>query len=509
MKKNVLEYLENTASINPNKPAIMDKDRSISFDALHKKAKGLGTVIHHKNNQLKQPIAAFLPKGLEGILSFLGILYSGNFYVPLDIKSPKKRIQAIIENLEPMFIITSQQYIEVLKSIDIEEKNIIVLDKIYDSLQTYDDECLQNIQSKMIGTDPIYTMYTSGSTGIPKGVVIPHIAVIDYIDWMIDQFEINSNTIIGNQAPFYFDISQVDLYLSLATAATLVIIPEQLFSFPIKLIEYVNQTKINFIFWVPSVFINVANSQILEEFDDCSLRKILFIGEVMPTRHFNYWKRCLPNALYANLYGPTEATLACTYFIIDREFKDHEPLPIGSPCLNTDIMILNDSGNEVRDHEVGELCVRGSSLALGYWNDEEKTKAVFIQNPLHNNYPELIYRTGDLVYYNENKELMYIGRNDSQIKHMGYRIELGEIENTILSLKEFDTVCIIYNKIKREITMFYTTNMNMSDREVRRKLADIIPKYMIPSVFYHLNKLPLNQNLKIDRVKLANKYLEK
>ena len=314
-------------------------------------------------------------------------------------------------------------------------------------------------------------------------MVIAHRGVIDYIDWAVSTFSITSEAVIGNQAPFYFDNSTLDIYLMYATGATLDIIPEMDFSFPAKLVDYMNEHRITFVFWVPFVLINVA----------------IFAGEVMPNKHLNYWRRHLPGCRYANLYGPTEITVDCTYYEVDREFADDEPLPIGKACRNSDVLILVDQQREAAVNEEGELCVRGSSLALGYYNDWEKTKSAFIQNPLNRHYPETIYCTGDIVYKNERGEIIYVGRKDSQIKHNGYRIELGEIENAILATKLVDNCCATYDFAEKKIVLYYQAAEELNLSVFRKAVANKIPRYMLPTVYHREEVLRQNASGKIDR----------
>jgi len=226
---------------------------------------------------------------------------------------------------------------------------------------------------------------------------------------------------------------------------------------------------------------------------------------VFPTKQFNYWKNNLEETLFANLYGPIEITLDCTYFIVDREMQDDEPLPIGIPCRNTDILILNDYNSEVQGQDEGELCVRGTSLAMGYYNNLEKTQAAFVQNPLNSSYPEIIYKTGDIVAYNELGEIVFKGRKDSLVKHLGYRIELGEIEHVIVNkLKLAKNGCIVYNSLKKEITLFYESKEDIKLAVFRKEIIRVLPKYMVPTVYIRMNELPRNTNGKIDRLTLKN-----
>jgi non-ribosomal peptide synthetase component F len=284
--------------------------------------------------------------------------------------------------------------------------------------------------------------------------------------------------------------------------AKLVIVPEEYYVFPAKLIDFLNQLQVNFVFWVPFVLVNIANYKLLEQKQPKYLKKILFAGEVMPNKHLNYWRKHLPNCLYANLYGPTEITVDCTYYIVDRKFSDEESLPIGKACRNSGILIFNANDREAAVNEQGELCVRGSSLALGYYNDPEKTSKSFVQNPLNKHYPEVIYRTGDIVYRNDRNEIIYVGRKDFQIKHSGYRIELGEIENAALGTGLLKTVCVVYDTNNKEIILFYQDETELNVREFRKKILQFVPKYMVPVKYYRLDEMPLSANGKIDRLKL-------
>lgn len=502
MQINVLEYFEKTVLKHKEKIAIIDNESKLTFNELEKCAKKICFLINIKMDLINQPIGIFLPKGANSIIAFLGTLYSGNFYVPLDIESPQKRLETIINNLEPKIIITTTKYLEILLLQKFDKNRILLIDEIFNKKITYNNKLiLKNIEN-IIDADPVYTIYTSGSTGTPKGVVISHRGVIDYIDWAVNCFNINSDTIIGNQAPFYFDNSTLDIYLCLATGATLIIIPKYLFIFPVRLLEYIKEKEINFIFWVPSVLINIANIKLLDKVDVNCLKKILFAGEVMPMKHLNYWRKRLKNSLFANLYGPTEITVDCTYYIVAKDFHDDESLPIGIPCRNSDVFILNKDDKKADKNEKGELCVRGSSLALGYWNNFKKTDEVFTQNPLNKNYPDKIYRTGDIVYKNKEGLIIFVGRKDSQIKHQGYRIELGEIENAVLSISEIDNACVIYNDKDKNIILFYESKNIVTPIEIRKELIKYLPKHMLPTVFSKLDKLPKNPNGKIDRLAL-------
>ena len=471
MQINVLEYLDRTAARFPEKPAVVDEQVTYTYAELAHRARATAAEIARRTNARNAPIAVRMPKSADAIATFFGILASGNFYVPLDVRSPEERTRKILENLEPALVLT-----------EMPAGNV-------------DDTTAPLAPPGTIDTDPAYVIYTSGSTGTPKGVVIPHRGIIDYIDWAATAFAIDEHDVIGSQSPLFFDNSTLDLYACIATGATLVVIPEALFTFPQRLVEFIASRKITFVFWVPSALVHVANTGVLANTPLPDLENVLFAGEVMPNRQLNIWRDHLPHARFANLYGPTEITVDCTYYVVDRAFRDDEPLPIGFPCRNTDVLIIDD-----------ELCVRGSSLALGYWNDPEKTAAAFAQNPLNPHYPERIYRTGDLVRLNEHGEIVFLGRKDSQIKHLGYRIELGEVELACGAVTGVRNACTLYDG--NEIWMIYEAASEIAPAAIRQDLARSLPKYMIPTKFRRIDELPKNANGKIDRLALAERLDE-
>ena len=502
MKINVLEYLQKTVAEVPDKVGFEDANASLTFVELNKLAQNISSNICLKVKDIKKPVAVFLPKSVDMIVSFMGILYSGNIYMPLDIKNPEERLKAIFDNIRPALVITNKNNYSKISEISTKCEVVLIEDF---SRQV---ENITTRYEELIDTDGAYIINTSGSTGKPKGVLISHRSIIDYIEWATNEYKITSEEIIGNQAPFYFDNSVLDIYLTIKNGCKLILTPENLFIFPIKLMEYFQKMRVNMFFFVPSILVSIANMDILKTCKPM-FNKILFAGDVMPTKQLNYWIKHYPDAIFSNLYGPTEITVDCTYYTVDRELRDDEPLPIGRRCRNSDVFLLNEKDEEVVDANVsGELCVRGTSLALGYYNDFEKTQKVFTQNPLNTHYPEMIYRTGDIVYYNEKGEIIFKGRKDFQIKHMGYRIELGEIETALGKIKELKNVCVVYDQVRSKIVLFYEAETDITSKDLISMLGKNLPKYMIPTDLRKVDRLPLNRNGKIDRLALKQKVNE-
>jgi amino acid adenylation domain len=498
MQANVLEWLEDSSQRFGNKLAICDDREEMTYLQYHQKAIGLAKAVINSGLTAREPVVVYLEKSVRVLASFMGIAFAGNFYSPIDIGMPKQRVNRILEVLQPELVITSKELKEEFQSFNYQGNYIIYEDVV----PIAEDANVERRKRQIIDTDLLYVLFTSGSTGNPKGVSITQRGVIDYIDWITKTFKIKNEDCFGNQAPFYFDNSILDIYSTMKMGATLYIIPVNLFAQPIKLLKYIRNNKISTIFWVPSALIIVSKLRAFKNVDLTDvLKRVLFCGEVMPNKHLNIWREYLPNIEYANLYGPTEITDACTYYIVDREFADCDPLPIGFPMDNTGILVLDEKDHLVeKPGKIGELCVRGTGISVGYYNDIEKTKKAFVQNPLNHAFEEKIYRTGDLVEYNEYGELVYLSRKDFQIKHLGHRIELGEIENAVSSLSGISRCCCLYDEKHGRITLFL--DKDISKNELHSYLANMIPEYMIPGKVIYIQNLPLNANGKIDRVKL-------
>lgn len=505
MQINVIDYFEKGALLKcRNKVAVRDQTGEYTFGDLECFAKNLATLILKRSPDRSRPTPVFLPKSAQNIVADLGTLYSGNCYANLDVKSPPQRLKGMLQNLNPGVIITSAAHVATLRSLEIPEEKLLLVEQAMVREAAYDNAALLERLESVIDTDPYCVIHTSGSTGVPKGVALNHRSTIDFVDWAFERLGLDGSEVMGSLAPIYFDAYTLEFCLCIAKGATWIVVPDQLAMFPPKLVEFVATQPINFIFWVPTIMVNIANLDLLAKVKLERLKKVLFIGEVFPTRHFNYWRRRLPGALFVNLYGPIEITVACTYYIADHELPEEEKMPVGFPCRNTDILILNEQNQLAKTGEQGEICVRGSSLALGYWNNPERTAKGFVQNPLQAHYPERIYRTGDLGYWNERGEVMFLGRRDFQIKHLGYRIELGEIEHAVLQVDGIRNCCVVYNQNKKEITLFYECDKELGAGFVRERLSPMLPKYMLPTVFNWMALMPRNPNGKIDRQKLVS-----
>ncbi|MGN0729890.1 amino acid adenylation domain-containing protein [Treponema sp.] len=492
----VTDYLDASAEKYPEKIAFADENREISFSQVKSEALKIATKLIN-DSVFKKPVVIYLDKSVEVLVSFMGAAYSGNFYTPIDTGMPSSRIEKIMETLCPAVIITDEAHRNAASEFS---GNTPVI--LYSDIQklTADEALVEQAKTKILDTDILYVLFTSGSTGTPKGVIISQKACIDYAEWVTKTFDISSSTIFGEQAPFYFDNSILDIYQTLKNGATLYIIPQKFFMLPKQLFEFLAEKKVNTIFWVPSALCIMANLKAVGKFPVPTLKKVLFCGEVMPNKQLNVWRKAFPDCLYANLYGPTEITDVCAYYIVDREFSDDESLPIGFACENTEIIVLNDKNERVQKDEKGELCVRGTCLSYGYYNNPEKTQAAFVQNPLNSKYPEIIYRTGDIVHYNERGELMYDCRKDFQIKHMGHRIELGEIETAVSAVEGVEQNCCLYDTEHSKIVMFFTGSVEA--QQIIDSIKNAVPEYMIPNKKIKLDKMPINLNGKIDRVEL-------
>lgn len=499
--KNVLEFLEKSARLYPDKAAFFDLNISLTYKELLESSQKIGSALTRLNKR-GSPVAIYFDKSPLTVSAMLGVAYSGNFYTVIDSESPASRINNIFETLKPICVITDKKYAESAKELSFCGETLLIEDLLNaDILQ----DRLGEIRALQTDADILYALYTSGSTGLPKGAVISHKSVIAYTKWVSDAFDITDKTVFANQTPFYFSMSVTDVFSTIKNGASLGIIPKAYFSFPLKLVEFMNNYAVNTIYWVPSALSIVANFDVFSVQKPVWLKKVMFAGEVMPVKQLNYWIKNLPHdVLFANLYGPTETTDICTYYVVNREFDDGDSLPIGTHCDNCAVMIINENGEEAKPGEEGELYVKGSFLANGYYNAPEKTAEAFVQNPLNKSYPETVYKTGDLVRMNERGELVYITRKDFQIKRMGYRIELGEIEACASSMERMKECACVYSKEKDLIVLFYSASKT-GEEEVASFIRNKLPAYLQPDKCVKISSMPKNQNGKTDRLKLSER----
>lgn len=541
MRKNLLEYLYDNIDEKRDRVAFSDINESLTFGELYDISRRIGTKLL-RVGVYREPVAIYMDRCPAMIAAFLGVLAGGCYYVPLDTAAPAARVRSVIETSGARVIICGKENLEKSAELGFGGK-ILIYEDVSGSYKTgkvpaeekqrfvqgdddaeissksaglslgyanasdeaVDDVALTRIFDAQIDTDPAYIVFTSGSTGTPKGVVACHRSVIDYIEHLSEILEVDESTVFGNQSPFYFDACLKEIYPTLKFGATAWIVPREYFMFTVKLVEFLNEHKINTICWVGSALRMVSALGTFKTVKPQYLRTVAFGSEVFPPKELRAWKEATPEGTkYINLYGPTEGTGMCCFYRVDREFEDGEAIPIGRPFPNSEILLLSDDGREVADGETGEIYVRGTCVTLGYFNNPGKTGESFVQNPLNNAYPEILYKTGDLARRNERGELVFVSRKDYQIKHMGHRIELGEIESVAGGISGVEIVACVYDSKADKIIMVYKGEAE--EVAVGDHLKETLPRYMLPGRIVKVVRMPFTPGGKIDRKGLAETY---
>lgn len=516
----IQHFLDNSHLNFKDKIAFSSPNSSLTYGKFYILSNKLANCLKDMGIKRQDRVAFCLKRSPNSVVVMLGILKADAIYVPIDPNAPIERFKTIFNDCRPSTIIcdvTTIDKVNNLISSAVYSPNIIIFEnkkkfrhKI-DHSHIYKEDINKYPGSKPIyenvDSDIAYILYTSGSTGTPKGVMVSHFSVFNYISWAAECFGITKNDVILSTAPFHFDMSVFDIYCALKMGAQLSIASDDLMLFPGKLIQFMDREGISIWKGVSSLLMYMARTGVLKQKNLLTLKKIIFAGEVLPTKYLITWMQTYPDKQFYNGYGPTEATGMSMYYLIPECPVDSNiKIPIGKACTNTEVFLLKENDTLAKSGEIGELCIRGSSLSSGYWNDEDNTRKHFVPNPLSNILNDVIYRTGDLARIIDDGNYEFIGRKDHQIKRMGYRIELGEIENALLSIKEVEDACVIMSNSKKtnidELVTFVELNSNSQRSLVSKKLHKILPNYMIPNEIIPIEQIPRNDRGKIDRAKL-------
>lgn len=483
---NVIDYLESSCAAHPARVAVSDGTRELSFSDLRRMAYGLAVRLAELG-LFGKPVGLYAQRKAEVIAAMLGCAASGNHYVPLNPAAPVEKTRKILRHARIGHILgfAEGEYDgadEGCEYIRLDAGTFPVSDK--------------HPAVEIAAEDTLYLIYTSGSTGEPKGIRKSHGSVVDFIEAYVKELRFTENEIIGNQTPFCFDASAKDIYLMLKTGARLEIIPSEKFSFPVTLIEYLNEKRVTFLSWVPSALAIVARLRTFRDILPETVTRVAFVGEVFPIKDLQSWREALPAIEYINLYGSSELAGVAALYRIPKNEPLPASLPIGKPLSNSRIYLMED-GRLVPDR--GEMLVASGALADEYIYDPEKTAKTFEVIDI-DGVPTRVLHTGDWARCDESGNLVFLARGDAQIKYKGYRIELGEIEAAVNTLDFIGRSCVLYNAERERITVFVTTDREgLKLRDLNEALADRLVDYMLPRKLVVLDEMPLNANGKIDR----------
>ena len=500
----VICLLERAAALWGGRTAVSDEHESLSYAELRERSRRAASAIMAASSG-SAPVMVWLPKSAAMLTGFNAAMYAGRPYVPTDAAAPVERLRKILANLHPSAVVTNAELAAKLEGVDTGGAPVLLIDELM--VHAEDAAAVDAAVAAVTDSEPVYVMYTSGATGEPKGVTIPHRGVMLFARWAEETFGWTPETVIANQAPLYFDVSVMDVYGAMRCGGHLILTPEVLFRFPVKLPEFLSENGVTSIYWVPTVMIIIANSGVLETVELPKLRSIAFAGEVMPNLQLNIWRRALPGRIFANLYGPTE-TDVCTAYVVDREFSDTDPLPIGRPLPNMKVMLLGEDGHRVRYGETGEICIRmeprPAGIMMEYYRDPEKTA-----NAIYDGW----YHTGDTAWVDEDGYFWYVGRNDDVIKSSGYRIGPFEIESELLEHEAVRECAVtgVPDPVRGfavKATVVLADGFTGSDeltRELQAWVKHRTAPYKYPRIVEYVDALPKTGNGKIRRVAIRQK----
>jgi amino acid adenylation domain-containing protein len=517
--------LEASVMRHGDKPAVVDRSRVMTYADLDLLSNRLARLLLERGVSSGDRVGLYLEKSAESIIAIYGVLKAGGVYVPLDPQAPLSRVAYVTRNCDIRWLITGKEkagsWAELVQQAP-QISGLIVLNANDESLKdlsvgavALDQTALQAQADSApvvhrISFDLGYILYTSGSTGNPKGVMLSHRNALAFVDWAVDEYGVGANDRLSNHAPLHFDLSIFDIFAAARAGGTLVLVPTEISVFPIEIARFIERNEITIWYSVPSLLSKLSEKANLRPGSLPRLRTILFAGEVFPVKYLRRLMLQLPHVRFSNLYGPTETNVCTWYDVTAPPDEAAEPIPIGRAIGDVEVFAVKDDGARAEDGEVGELLVRGPTVMQGYWDDPERTNRGLVSDPLGR--PEHVYRTGDLVRQESDGCFRLLGRRDAQIKSRGYRIELGEIETALYrhpAVAECAAIAVpdemITNRLVAIVALKYPTEMSA----FHQWCADIIPRYMIPETFEILESLPKTSTGKIDRQALARGYAER
>lgn len=500
-RTNVLAYLEDSARRNPNAIAVIDESGTYTYARLLEDTQHVGSALA-RCGACGSSVIIMLRKSELALACMLGTLQAGACYVPVDTSAPAHRLQHMTATLGDALVVAGEKNADAVRQA-LPGREVLVAEELL--RHPVDPTALEAARSRTLSCDPAYVMFTSGSTGTPKGVAVSHGAIVSFVDEFVRTFGFSSEDRFANQAPFDFDISVKDVYGSLAVGATLVLVPRELFMQPQALVDYLEKNQVTVMVWAVAALCIASAYHVLLPGRLRSVRQVLFSGEVIPRKHLDAWLRCLPNTRFVNLYGPTEITCNCLYHVVDRTAAYPHGLPLGKSFGHCEVLLLDEADRLVTEPgRLGELVVRGPSVALGYVGNPEATGRSFVQNPLNGLYHDRVYRTGDLAELLDSGDLVFRGRRDNQIKYMGHRIELEEVDKAFEDLPGVQRCRCAFDARRQRLRVFFEGTAD--EAALPRLVADTLPASMRPSSITRVDSMPLNKNGKVDRAELLRTY---
>lgn len=507
-------YAENT----PDKEAVRFNKQSLTYAELFEKSQQLACALQSYGVKRGDRVGIFMYKNIYSAVALYGIMTAGAAYVPLDPYAPPNRIEYIIKNCGISVVICHDQKKTIMEEIEpnLSLSAIIGLDSIASNetpviaWETVFQNPLE-LAVSFNGTeqDIAYILYTSGSTGVPKGIVHTHRSGLSFANWAVETYQLTAADVLSNHAPLHFDLSTLDFFAAAQAGATTAIIPEALTKFPASLSKWIQNEKITIWYSVPFALIQLMQRGKISEKDLSSLRWVLFAGEPYPTKHLREMMKIIPHAQFSNLYGPTE-TNVCTFYNVTPIPEDQNDLiPIGKACHNIEALVMGENGQAVPDGEAGELYIRGGVVMLGYWGRSDLTEKSFFKRNSFDQFYDIFYRTGDLVQKMADGNFRFLGRKDRQIKTRGYRVELDEIETTILSHPDVQEAAVFPvsdgdGSHLIEAAVIAQAGSALTTDHLYSLLNENLPNYAIPSKIYLLEDFPRTSTGKIDRRALQN-----